>query len=127
MENARSLRNSENWKDTYISPDLTRMQRQEKYELRQELKLRREGGESNLIIRRGRVVQMSERSTNLKERKTKGEENEALASTLRNTQAESRRNQNAPDPQSSVEMSRQSSDSEVELLGAVGGSEDDVQ
>ena len=56
LNSAKKLRNTEKWADTYISPDMTRKQREDAKELRQELRRRREAGEENLMIMRGRLV-----------------------------------------------------------------------
>ncbi len=40
----------------FINPDLTKLERREQYELRNELKRRKAAGEANLIIRGGAVV-----------------------------------------------------------------------
>ena len=53
---ARNLRGSANFKDIYISPDLTTLQQKEGKKLRDELKLRKNNGETNLGIRGGKVV-----------------------------------------------------------------------
>ena len=45
---ARNLRNSANFKDIYISPYLTTRSTKDAEELRDELKLRRNNGETNL-------------------------------------------------------------------------------
>lgn len=52
------MRNSENEsiKNMYITPDLTKKQRDEAYKLRQEKKQRIEAGEENLRIVRGKIV-----------------------------------------------------------------------
>lgn len=44
------------WKNIYINPDLTKQEREEGKKLRAELLSRRQAGEANLTIRRGRVV-----------------------------------------------------------------------
>nr|XP_054761594.1 uncharacterized protein LOC129268031 [Lytechinus pictus] len=53
---AKKLKQTTKWKDTYISPDMTRQQREENWKLRQELKQRRENGEQDLVIRQGQIV-----------------------------------------------------------------------
>ena len=52
------------WSNIYINPDLTKEEREEGKKLRAELKSRREAGEANLTIRRGKVVSLSRRSAN---------------------------------------------------------------
>lgn len=56
---AKRLRDKEDWQGVYINPDLTVKERKKDYELRSELKRRREGGETNLILSRGRIVTKS--------------------------------------------------------------------
>ena len=56
------LRQSDSWKTVFITPDLTRQEREEGKRLRDELKRRRQNGESNLIIKRGRIIVSSQRS-----------------------------------------------------------------
>ena len=46
-------------KDIYISPDLTRQQRQAEYNLRIELRRRKDNGETGLKISKGKIVQTS--------------------------------------------------------------------
>ena len=51
------------WSNIYINPDLTKEEREEGRKLRAELKSRRQAGERNLTIRRGRVVSLPPRSS----------------------------------------------------------------
>ena len=51
-----SLRDIPEWKHIYINPDLTPAERDENRKLRQELASRREAGETNLVIRKGKIV-----------------------------------------------------------------------
>ena len=53
---AKKLKNKENWSSIYLSPDLTKMQREKAYQLRVERRRRTEEGEVNLVIRNGAVV-----------------------------------------------------------------------
>ncbi|CAH1250128.1 Hypp8776 [Branchiostoma lanceolatum] len=53
---AKDLRNSARWSRVYIVPDMTPNEREVDRKLRQELKSRREAGEANVVIRRGRIV-----------------------------------------------------------------------
>ena len=57
LSNARILRRSTKWSNVFISPDLTLKERQANREIRAEMKRRRENGEQNLIIKRGKIVQ----------------------------------------------------------------------
>ena len=54
---APQLRHSEAWGKVYLSPDLTRSEREESRRLREELKKRKENGETNLMIRNKRIIQ----------------------------------------------------------------------
>ena len=50
------MKKIEGWGSTYISPDLTKAQREKAYQLRVEKRRRTQAGESDLIIRNGAVV-----------------------------------------------------------------------
>ena len=50
------LRSSQRWGNIYITPDLSRAERESARKLREELASRRKAGENNLAIRRGRIV-----------------------------------------------------------------------
>ena len=56
LRNASSLRKSENFKNVYISPDMTVKECEEAKQLRAELQRRRSQGERNLVIRRGKII-----------------------------------------------------------------------
>ena len=53
---APQLRNSDKWGNIYITPDLTPAEREAAKKLREELQARRRAGETNLTIRKGKVV-----------------------------------------------------------------------
>ena len=55
---APQLRNSVKWSNIYITPDLTPAEREAARKVREELARRRKAGETNLTIRKGRVVTM---------------------------------------------------------------------
>ena len=59
LQSARKLRSSMTaaHRGIFISPDLTRKQRQVEYNLRSELRTRRENGETGLRISKGKIVQ----------------------------------------------------------------------
>ena len=59
---APQLRNSELWPRVYLSPDLTKSEREEGKKLRDELKRRRDGGETNLTIRNRKIVEIGRRN-----------------------------------------------------------------
>lgn len=59
---ASQLRTCEGWRRVFITPDLTYKERQQQKMLREELWKRREAGESNLCIRRGRIVKTGQSS-----------------------------------------------------------------
>ncbi len=56
LANAKVLHDDPTYKDVYLKPDLTYEQRQAEAKLRQELRERREKGEKNLKIQRGKIV-----------------------------------------------------------------------
>jgi len=56
LRNAKILRNSNSYKNVFISPDLTPQERVVNKQLRAELQRRKESGEPNLIIRRGKII-----------------------------------------------------------------------
>ena len=56
LANARKLKDDDTYQDVYLKPDLTFEQRKRDASLRGELKLRKESGEKNLIIVRGKIV-----------------------------------------------------------------------
>ena len=53
---APQLRTSAKWGNVYITPDLTRTEREAARRVREELVARRQGGEKNLTIRKGKIV-----------------------------------------------------------------------
>ena len=56
---APQLRGSDKWGNIYITPDLTPAEREAARKLREELTVRRAAGETNLVIRKGRIVTAS--------------------------------------------------------------------
>ena len=56
LKQATKLRNSTSWSNVFISPDLTPKECEVNRRLREELKSRKEVGEKNLMIRRGKIV-----------------------------------------------------------------------
>ena len=57
---SKELRNSGKIpSDVYAVPDKTRLQRQHEYKLREELRNRKKRGESNLQIRKGKIVPLN--------------------------------------------------------------------
>ncbi|KAJ8042605.1 Histone-lysine N-methyltransferase trithorax [Holothuria leucospilota] len=61
---AKNLRGKEEWQGVYINPDLTVKERKKDYELRKELKHRRENGEHNLVLVGGKIVVSNRRQAN---------------------------------------------------------------
>lgn len=57
---ASQLKSVRKWGRVFITPDLTFKERQEQKKLREELWRRREAGETNIYIRRGKIVQSSQ-------------------------------------------------------------------
>ena len=56
LQNAKCLRSNTTYKGVFISPDLTPKEREANKLLYQELKHRKEAGEANLIIRKGKII-----------------------------------------------------------------------
>ena len=56
LRNAAELRQISVWKNIFVSPDFTFKERQANKILRDELKRRRSQGETNLIIRNGKII-----------------------------------------------------------------------
>ena len=56
MKQASKLQATERWNNIYVTPDLTIKERETNKALREELKRRKDNGEKNLIIKRGRIV-----------------------------------------------------------------------
>ena len=65
LHKARSLRQTLCFKDVYLKPDQTRMQREQSQRLRAELKSRRDSGEK-AIIRRGQIVNIDDHEENFR-------------------------------------------------------------
>ena len=61
LRNAPQLRNSTEFGNIYITPDLTQKEREANRKLREELTARRRAGEANLTIRGGRIIQAAAR------------------------------------------------------------------
>ena len=60
---APQLRNSDKWSNIYITPDLTKSEREAARKVREELATRKASGETNLTIRKGKVVSKGQTST----------------------------------------------------------------
>ena len=56
LKMAPQLRHHSRWNNIFITPDLTRKEREEGKKLRDELAVRRQAGENNLTIRKGKIV-----------------------------------------------------------------------
>ena len=56
LRNAKTLRNSTTYKKVFISPDLTPKEREANKNLLEELRRRKQAGEVNLIIKRGKII-----------------------------------------------------------------------
>ena len=61
---APQLRGSEKWGRIYLTPDLTRTEREAARKLREELAARKAAGECNISIRKGKIVSLSGAATN---------------------------------------------------------------
>jgi phosphopantetheine adenylyltransferase len=60
LKRAKNLRESEDFKGVYISPDLTRQQQLQDKELRDKLKQYRQDGETGVKIRNGKIIKVRE-------------------------------------------------------------------
>ena len=60
LKMAPQLRYLTSWKRIYVTPDLSKKEREEGRRLREELAARRQQGEENIMIRRGRIVKVPE-------------------------------------------------------------------
>lgn len=60
LRKASKLRKSTQYSGVFITPDMTKKEREAAKELRKELKRRKSQGEDNLIIRRGKIVERKE-------------------------------------------------------------------
>lgn len=56
LDSSKKLKNDVDMSNIYISPDLTKRQREQSYRLRQEKREREGKGETGLVIRRGKIV-----------------------------------------------------------------------
>ena len=63
LENAYKLSRSSKWKRVYIAPDRTLKEREEHKKLRDELKKRKEDGEENIFIHKGKIIQKTRPAT----------------------------------------------------------------
>ena len=63
LARAKSLREVDKWKNMYISPDLTIKEREEGKILRDKLRQLRSEGQDHYIIKRGKIVKVSEDPT----------------------------------------------------------------
>ena len=58
---AKTLRHTDNWSNVYISPDLYPSEREKERKLREELKTRRDAGETDIIIRGSQIITRTKR------------------------------------------------------------------
>ena len=56
LKSAPLLRKISKWQSVYVSPDLTLKEREINRALHQELKRRKDAGEKDLIIKRGKII-----------------------------------------------------------------------
>ena len=59
---SRHLKNHEKYSSVFLTPDLTASQRKAAFDLREEKRRRERAGERNLAIRKGRIVELREKS-----------------------------------------------------------------
>ena len=62
LVNSPRLKTIEGYTDIFISPDLTKAEKEKQRELRVELKRRREAGETGLVIRGGSIVSINKKT-----------------------------------------------------------------
>ena len=62
LKDSRKLKDIDDYKEVFIAPDLTKMQRLEDFKLRKELRDRKEKGETDIFIRSGKIVQRQQRA-----------------------------------------------------------------
>ena len=79
LKMAPQLRNSVRWNNIYISPDLTWKEREENRALREELRHRRGAGETDLTIRRNKIVSKARIGVRHPELGTRGVNSSSLA------------------------------------------------
>ena len=60
LEGAYKLSHTPEWRNIYVAPDRTPKEREEHKMLRDELKRRRQEGEENIVIRKGKIVKKNE-------------------------------------------------------------------
>ena len=56
LENAYKLSHFNEWKKVYLAPDRTPKEREENKKLREELQRRKQDGEEDIVIRKGKIV-----------------------------------------------------------------------
>lgn len=59
LKQSRRLKDSTEWNNLYLTPDLTWSQREDLRKVREELARRRESGEENLVIRNFRIIKLN--------------------------------------------------------------------
>ena len=85
LRNAKSLRCSNTYQNVYISPDLTPKERETNKLLRHELRTRKEAGETNLVIRHGKIISV-QRSNRLTSNSTSSDKNTYTSAQLMDQQ-----------------------------------------
>jgi len=61
LRNAKRLRNTQHWKEVFVTPDMTPKEREKNKALREELKRRRDDGEEHLVIRNGEIAKVEDK------------------------------------------------------------------
>lgn len=69
VRNARELQRSQEWGQVYINPDQTKAEREKAKKLREELARRRQAGEKDIVIRKGKIVSVPGSDNNYEERR----------------------------------------------------------
>lgn len=66
LKKSRTLKDKPEYENVFIGPDHTKMQREEQYKLRKELRDRKEKGEKDIFINNGKVVQARDKALRFK-------------------------------------------------------------
>ncbi|XP_052786446.1 uncharacterized protein LOC128221863 [Mya arenaria] len=66
LKDAKRLKNETIYKEVFIGPDLTKMEREEQFNLRKELRDRKGNGEKDIFIRGGKIVQAKDKALRFK-------------------------------------------------------------
>ena len=104
---APQLRSTANYSNIYINPDMTQKEREKGKLLREELAARKRAGETNLTIRKGKIVPFdrpAEQSLSVSARQTEVRQEPASVPQLRQTVASSTGQRSAQVPTANAEQ-----------------------